>query len=206
MTTFNTSPTCMTAPQFRHLLPLFFLSAASQIWAHPLPEVPVKTDFDGAGGCVVTLEVDPRSFEADPNKAPSLTKADFERLSEPQQLALKTKAADYIRRVVKWHFDGAEAMEPEFTFTFTAPEGIALNLPEDVVVLHGVWSGRSPAGAKGYSLISTKEATLSLLIHHSIKGMPLERFAVLFPGETSFVLDLTTWQPRSAAPAAITAP
>ncbi|MBK8093477.1 MAG: hypothetical protein IPK32_16225 [Verrucomicrobiaceae bacterium] len=195
----------MTATPFRRFFALFFLSAAPLAWAHPLPEIPVRTDFDGAGGCVVTVEIDPRSCEADPNTAPSLTKADYDLTPEPQREALKKKASEYIHRVLKWSFEGAGAFAPELAFAFSAPDGKPLQFPDEVVVLHGVWTGKTPAGSKGYAMSATKEGSLSVVIHHTAKGMPVERFAVLFPGETSYTLDMTTWLPRTAAPAPITA-
>ena len=187
-------------------LPALLCALASAALAHPLPEIPVRTDFDGAGGCVVRVEIDPRSFEADPNTTPSLTKADFDLTPEPQKAEMKKKAAEYIHRAVKWQFDPAGAFKPEFTFTFSGQDGKALEHGEDVVVLSGVWSGKMPAGATGYSFSASKEGTLAVVLHHTVKGMPVERFQVLFPGESSYVLDLASWQPRTPAPPVITAP
>lgn len=189
----------------RRLFPLLLLLATAPALAHPLPEIPVRTDFDGVGGCVIQVEIDPRSFEPDPNVAPSLTKADFDLTPEPRREAMKKQAVEYIHRVVKWQFEPQGAFVPEFTFTFGGQDGKKLEYPEDVVVLRGVWSGKSPAAATGYSYTATKDGQLSVILHHTAKGTPVERFQVLFPGETSYVLDMRTWLPRTAAPAPITA-
>lgn len=173
---------------------------------HPLPDVPVDTDFDGKGGCTVRVEVDPRCFEADPNTALSLTNADLAYLDAAKRDELKAKAAAYVAKVVKWSFDGAGAFKPEFAFTFTTHANVALANADDVVVLTGMWKGKVPDGATGYALEATPEGQLSVVIHHVAKGKPVERFQVLFPGENSYVLDLGTYLPRTKAPALITVP
>ncbi|MBL9133313.1 MAG: hypothetical protein JNG86_19030 [Verrucomicrobiaceae bacterium] len=194
-------------PLLPRLLPLLISALLTTVClAHPLPEIPVDTDFDGKGGCTLRIEIDPRSFEEDPNTAPSLTNADLALLNAAGRDELKKKAAAYIARVVAWNFDPTGAFKPVFNFTFTSHENVELKNPEDVVVLTGTWSGPVPAGASGYSMEATPAGTLSVVIHHTARGEKVERFQVLFPGEKSYVLDLRTYLPRTAAPAPITAP
>lgn len=190
-------------PRFSALFALTLLALACQ--AHPLPEIPVDTDFDGKGGCTVRVEIDPRSFEVDPNSAPSLTNADLAFLNAARRDDLKKQAAAYIARMVKWEFDPTGAFEPQFTFEFTTHANAPLKNPEDVVVLTGTWAGKTPAGASGYSMSASKEGVLAVVIHHVARGMPVERFQVLFPGEKSYVLDLGTFLPRTAAPPPVVA-
>lgn len=188
------------------LLALALAASAPVLHAHPLPEIPVDTSFDGKGGCSVRIEIDPRSFEDDPNTALSLTNADYALLDAAGKDALKKKAAAYIAKVVTWEFDGSGAFRPEFSFNFTTHGNVELKNPDDVVVLTGSWTGTVPAGATGYGMTATKEGSLAVVIHHVARGMPVERFQVLFPGEKSYVLDLNTFQPRTKAPPVITAP
>lgn len=190
---------------FRRSLAILLTLSGGVCLAHPLPDVPVDTDFDGKGGCTVRVEIDPRCFEPDPNTALSVTNADLAYLDAAKRDELKAKAAAYIAKVVKWNFDGAGAFKPEFVFSFTTHANAALANAEDIVVLTGTWKGQVPDGATGYGLEATPEGQLSVVIHHVAKGKPVERFQVLFPGENSYVLDLGTYSPRTKAPAVITA-
>lgn len=191
---------------FRRSFAILLTLSIGVCLAHPLPDVPVDTEFDGKGGCTVRVEIDPRCFESDPNTALSVTNADLAYLDAGKREALKAKAAAYIAKVVRWNFDGAGAFAPTFDFTFTTHANVALANPEDVVVLTGTWKGKVPDSATGYALEASPEGQLSVVIHHVANGKPVERFQVLFPGENSYVLDLETYLPRTKAPALITAP
>jgi len=192
----------MNLPLLRSLA---LLSLAMPCLAHPLPDIPVDTDFDGKGGCTVRIEVDPRCFEPDPNTALSLTNADLALADAAKRQEWKTKAAAYANRNVKWVFDPTGAVQPEFVFEFTTHANVPLQNPDDVVVLTGTCICKVPVGATGYSINATPEGTLSVVIHHAARGVKVERFQVLFPGEKGYVLDLGTFLPRTAAPAPITA-
>lgn len=187
-------------------LPAVFLVAfCSLAHAHPLPEIPIHASFDGVGGLSITTEVDPRSFEPDPNVAPSVTKADFALTPAAQQDKWKTQASDYIRKTVLFLLDGAPPLEPVFEWTFTTNNNVPLANEEDVVVLTGKASVKIPPAATGFSIEATKTGSLSVILRNVVRGTTLERFQVLFPGETSYVLDLKTWEPRTPPPAVIEA-
>jgi hypothetical protein len=84
-------------------------------------------------------------------------------------------------------------------------ENAPLKHAEDPVMLTGTWKGKIPAGTTGYSIKALQTGTLSVLYHNTALGKKLERYQILFPGETSYVLDLKTFKPRTAAPPPITA-
>jgi hypothetical protein len=178
---------------------------AAPLIAHPLPDVAFRANFEENGDWVLQAEIDPRSFEPDPNVAPYLTKADLEFTAPEQQAKLKTTAGDYIQRVVKVVLDPAVPVKPEFVWEFTTMENAPLKLPEDPVMLPGTWRGKIPEGTTGYSIEALPEGTLSVLYHNTALGKKVERYQILFPGESSYVLDLKTFKPRSKAPAPITA-
>lgn len=186
------------------LLPvLAFAAFCGLAHAHPLPEIPIQASFDGQGGLSLLTEVDPRCFEPDPNTAPSVTKADFALTPAAQQAQWKTQASDYIRKTVLFLLDGAPPLEPEFEWSFTTHENVPLKNDDDVVVLTGTASVKIPPAATGFSIEATKAGQLSVILRNVVRGTTLERFQVLFPGETSYVLDLKTWQPRTPPPAVI---
>ncbi|MDI1311118.1 hypothetical protein [Prosthecobacter sp.] len=173
--------------------------------AHPLPDVAVRANFEQNGDWMLQVEIDPRSFEPDPNVAPYLTNADFGVTPAEQQEKLKTMAREYVQRVVAVVLDPVAEVKPELTWEFTAAENAPLKLPEDPVMLTGTWRTKLPAGSTGYSIKALPTGTLSVLYHNTALGKKVERYQILFPGETSYVLDLKTFTPRSKAPPPITA-
>lgn len=194
----------MKIPAF--CLPLLLLQAfVSPSLAHPLPDVPVRADFAQDGSWTLQVEVDPRCFEEDPNIALSVTNADLALFTPERKEQLKTAARDYLRRVVEIVLDPAAAVSPEFVFEFTTHENVPLKAPEDIVVLTGTWKTQVPEGTTGYSIKALPAGELSVLYHNTALGKKLDRFQILFPGETSYVLDLKTFTPRTKAPPLITA-
>ncbi|MEZ5386162.1 MAG: hypothetical protein R3F13_11670 [Prosthecobacter sp.] len=173
--------------------------------AHPLPDVAFRAHFEENGDWTLQVEIDPRSFEPDPNVAPYLTNADLGYTPQEQKEKLKTTADDYIHRVVKVVLDPAVEVKPDFGWDFTTMENAPLKEPEDPVMLTGTWRGKVPDGTTGYSIEALPEGTLSVLYHNTALGKKVERYQILFPGETSYVLDLKTFKPRTQAPPPITA-
>ena len=196
-------------PDCNMRLPLFSALFAAAICglahAHPLPEIPIYASFDGEGGLSIRTEVDPRCFEPDPNVAPSVTQADFTLTSADQRAKWKAQASDYIRQTVRFLLDGAPALNPVFEWNFTTHENMPLTNDDDVVVLTGISNLKLPPTATGFSIEATKVGSLSVLLRNAVRNTVLERFQVLFPSETSYVLDLKTWQPRTPPPAVIEA-
>lgn len=181
------------------------LALVSPSAAHPLPDVPVRADFAQDGAWTLQVEVDPRCFEPDPNTALSVTNADLAIYTAERKEQFKASAKDYMKRVVGIVLDPAAPIDPEFVFEFTTHENVPLGKPEDVVVLTGTWKTKVPEGTMGYSIKALPAGTLSVLYHNTALGKKLDRFQILFPGESSYVLDLKTFTPRTKAPPLITA-
>jgi HupE / UreJ protein len=176
--------------------------------AHPVPDIPVRTFFPGDGTARVTVEVDPRCFDAEPETAPSLLPPIFATLSAEEKAALQRKAAELVRRCVEFTLEPVGRVQPDFTFTFTARSGAPIGGEEDPVVLTGEWRTTLAAGLTGWRIRSSKESTLSVVFQNIIRGEVHPRLAVLFPGEQSFTLDLTelrALQPGAATPGSIPA-
>ena len=170
----------------KHLLSpatLLFVTAAL---AHPVPDIPVRTWLTTDGGCTVTVEVDPRCFEPDPNTAASLMQPILPTLSAERRAELMTKAAALVKKYVVFEFDPTGPVQPEFTFEFTGHDRAPLVREEDIVVLTGTWTTRAPAGSAAWRIQATKETPLAIVFRNYFEGREQPQFSVLFPGETSF--------------------
>jgi hydrogenase/urease accessory protein HupE len=185
-------------PQAAIFLLLFLLGAAG---AHPIPDIPVRTFFPGDGTARITVEVDPRCFEPDPNVAPSLTLADFAHVAEGARAEMQQKAADLVRRYIEFTLEPLGPQQPAFKFAFTGHGGAELTAPDNVVVLTGEWLTPLPAGLSGWRIRATKEAKLSVIFQNIIRGEVHPRLMVLFPGETSYSLDIAALATVPAAAA-----
>jgi hydrogenase/urease accessory protein HupE len=160
--------------------------------AHAIPDVPVRTSFDDKGAFVITVEINPRCFEADPNKAPSLLKSDLDAKQPTEREALLTKAATFANSYVEYSLLPQGKTEPSFKYTFSGEAGVPLTKPEDIVVMTGTATGQAPAGSTGYRIHAKPENTLSVLFLNTLHGQSQDRMQVLFPGEDSFTLNLTS--------------
>jgi hydrogenase/urease accessory protein HupE len=168
-------------------------------YAHPIPDLPVRASFEADGACEIQVEIDLRCFEADPNKAPSVLQEAFAGMTPEQREALKKKAATYLAESVEFFFEPLGRLAPDFVFDFTTPEGHPLSKPDDIVVLTGIWRTKIPAGIAGYRIRALLGKNLSVLYLNKLLGKQVERMQVLFPGEDSFVLNLTPVASKTAA-------
>jgi hypothetical protein len=160
--------------------------------AHPVPDIPVRTFFPGDGTARVTVEIDPRCFEPDPENAPSLVQHGFSAFTDVEKEALKTRAADFVRRSVEFTLEPIGKMQPEFTFAFTGKSGGAIGGADDPIVLTGEWKTKLAAGLSGWKIRALDAGKLSVVFQNIIRGETHPRLAVLFPGESSFTLELET--------------
>jgi len=199
-------------PDMRRI-PAFILVAlalarfSSQAVAHPIPDVPVHAFFEENRACRIQVEVDPRCFEADPNTAPSLLHGQLRKeLSEEQRAGLKAKAKEFLRHTVELFFEPQGRILPEFEFEFTGQEGAPLKNADEVVVLTGSWSTTVPDGMKGYRIRALDGGKLCVLFLNNLRGKAVERVAVLFPGETSYLLDPAGPAPVTSAAAFLESP
>lgn len=183
----------MMHPFFRYaaaaLAGVFLLAVRTE--AHPIPDIPVRGSFAAGGDCTVSVEVDLRCFDANPAEAPSLLNWVFRTISAEQRAGLQKQAAELVQRCVEFHFEPLGQVRPQFAFEFTKQGGGALEKDEDIVVLTGTWKTAVPAGISGWKIRATPETKLAVVFQNIIDGETHPRLAVLFPGETSFTLDLT---------------
>jgi hypothetical protein len=179
----------MPAPRLLPFLLVFLF--AGWAGAHPIPDVPVRAYFETGGACRMVTEVDPRCFNSDPDIAPSLLFKELKTKSAEEKQAMLEQAGTYVSRTIEFFFEPVGRIAPEFQFAWTGHGGAELKADEDVSVMTGTWQTTVPAGLQGYRLRATPEGKVSVLFLNHLRGEAVERTAVLFPGETSFLLDLS---------------
>lgn len=196
------------------LLISVFLACVTMGFGHPLPDLPVRSHFSGDGTAEIRVEVDPRSFEKDPEAEGYIMKAIIDRLTPEEVAEMKAQAAKFVSERLRFHFDPIGVVTPEFTWEFQklGDKG-ALVDPADEIVLIGSWQVRGLSGMSAYRLEALPMAPekmgipLNVVFLNFIGGRQVERYGVLFPGETSFSLDLVDLAknavPPSADPAAV---
>jgi len=186
--------TCKTPFPFHSLVLISFLWLSAGIRcasAHPVPDVPVQAHFEADGSCLIRVEIDPRSFAADPEKEPFLQHWVLQRMTPTEQEELLSKGRDWMTRFVELRFEPLGKVQPEFTFRFTGHGNKPLAGNEDPVMLTGEWRTKVPAGIEGYRVKSLPGGKLSVVVVNHLRGQPVQRIHVLFPDETSYLLDLT---------------
>jgi|GEM_PF-162386 len=167
------------------------LCLLSVAWAHPVPDIPVRTYFTQDGKCTLTVEVDPRCFAEDPNAAASLMQPLLPGLSAERVTELKTKAQALVKKYIEFLFDPSGPIQPEFTFEFTGHNRGPLDKEDDIVVLTGTYETQVPKGSTAWRIRATKDTPLAIVFRNYISGVEHPKFSVLFPGETSFPFDLS---------------
>ena len=158
--------------------------------ANPEPDIPVRCRFDKDGTCTISVEIDPRCFTANPMRERYRMKADLDYDSAADLQKWKDLTADALPRWLAFQFDPATPLKPEFTLAFTGQNQAAMVKPDDPFVVTATWKFKRPPGMKSLRVQATKAARFSVVVRHFIDGVEQKRFATLFPGETSFVLDL----------------
>jgi hydrogenase/urease accessory protein HupE len=179
-------------PLFRQLLSFLLLATAIPLLAHPIPDIPVRGNFLSGGEAIISVEVNPRCFEPDPLTAPSLVNRVYASLPDDRKAELQAKSKELVNRLIEFYFDPVGRIHPDFKFDFTGEARKDLQSEEDIVVLTGSWKTRVASGLTGWKVRSAPENKLSVVFQNIINGEVHPRLAVLFPGETSFALDLTT--------------
>lgn len=176
----------------RCFLSVFFVFAlVSGVSGHPTPDIPVRAFFEEDGSARIQVEVDLRLFSENPEEELYLQSWTLEETSEDEKKELIAQAALYIQKAVEFRFEPKGSFKPEFKFTFTTLGGRAFKKIDDPLVLTGEWKTAVPEGVQGYRIKALPEGEFSVMFINTLKGEKVERFQALFPGEDSFVLDLT---------------
>lgn len=159
--------------------------------AHPIPDVPLRAFFEADGSAVIQIELDTRCFSQDPEPEPYLFLEEYLLLSEAERDRLRAQARAYAGKVLQLSFEPGGPARPQWEFEFTTFRSQPLTRADDPVMLTGSWRLKDLSGLTGYQASSLPEAELSLLFLNYYRGEILRGIQVLFPGETSRVLDLS---------------
>lgn len=159
--------------------------------AHSIPDIPVRADFKPNGQMELTIEINPRNWEASPAEAPSLEYKPFLAMPQAQKDALIVRTKQFVADYLEFTLEPLGNVQPDFTWDFVAETSKPLMAMNDAVVARGRWKTTVPAGISGWKVRSKPGHKVSVVFLNSIDGKEHPRVAVLFPGESSFTLDLT---------------
>ena len=161
------------------------------LYAHSIPDIPVRADFKADGQMELSIEINPRNWELSPAEAPSLEYKPFILMPQAKKDALIARTKQFISDYIEFTLEPLGNIQPDFTWDFVAETGKPLLAMNDAVVARGKWKTTVPAGISGWKVRSKPGHKVSVVFLNTINGKEHERVAVLFPGEASFTLDLT---------------
>src|SRR6185369_13023792 len=119
---------------------------------------------------------------------------------------LQKQIEKLARESIEYYFEPVGRIEPEFKWEWIGQGHQPLMNDDDVVVLTGSWKTTIAAGLTGWKIRATPGKKLAVVFQNFIDGAMHPREAVLFPGETSFTLDLsrlTASTPTTPTPGSI---
>lgn len=169
---------------------LAFALSANFAGAHPMPDVLVRSFFNEDGSVVIRIELDPRAFAEDPLNEPYTENWMLKDMEGEERAALVAKAEAYVKQAVELRFLPKGKVEPELEWRFTAHDDGPLEKVDDPVMLTGEWNSTVPPELEGYQVHAPDYRDLSVYFLNHIRDEAVERYQVMFPGETSYVLDL----------------
>ena len=160
-------------------------------FAHPIPDIPVRSFFAADGTATIQVEVDPRCFAPDPLHEPYLMKAVFQTMDEEEKAQLFSRTKEFIARLITFRATPGGPFQPEFDLRFTAfgNEELTAGLPWDTPVAITGESKVDVSHLEEYQVASGKDMPFSVQVINVVKG-ERQSLQVLFPGEESRVLDL----------------
>lgn len=177
----------MRTPFFLIFLWVFAFSGL----AHPFPDLPVRADFKFNGEAHITVEIDPRCFEVDPEKEPYLVNGVYQALDKKDLAEMEKKANALIAKSIKFSFDPPLAEKPVFTYRYTTLADKPIDKKDQTpVVLQADWKFKIPLNTKTYQITALPEGKYSVQFINSILGQQKD-LNVLFPKESSYKLDLS---------------
>lgn len=189
----------------RLLAALFAFAFTAIAWSHPVPDLPVRSHFALDGSAEIRIEVDPRGFSNDPESVNYYQKGAIESLAPEKVQQMKDTAELFVGQRLRFFFDPVGEVKPKITWEFKklGDGGIPFEtddtnlLKGDETVLVGSWKTQVISGMTGYRIEALPltpgkiGVPLNVMFVNFIGGKQIERYAVLYPGETSFTLDLT---------------
>ena len=171
---------------------VLFSTLASSAIAHPLPDVPLRSFFEADGSAVIKIEVDTRCFSKDPEAEPYLRLDQYLRMAQVERDQLRSEALTYVRRAVEFTLNPGGVVQPDWVFEFTTFQSHQFSRANDPVMLTGSWNLEPLAGLKSYQVRALPGGNLSVLFLNYYQQKILSGIQVLFPGESSHVLNIAS--------------
>lgn len=169
---------------------LFLLFAVSQLFAHPAPELAVRSHFDSETRTLtLRFEADPRVlFDGDPEEVPFLKPFVVDAMSDEEKAAEIAEVEKYALDAVPIYFSPEQQIEPDFEWNYGVfGDGDVERTPDSDLVIHGEWKFTVPEGATGFYIAPKEGLPVSVRFENFLNGEKLERYQILFGGETSYV-------------------
>lgn len=171
--------------------------------AHPVPDIPIRSHFDGEGNLTIRVEIDWRAYLEDPESELYMLKWYYDRMDDEEKAEHIAPAQQFIDERVVFEFEPSGVFRPEFEkWEWRKLGDFPLEELDDEVVMVGEWTTRIPPGTTGYKISANKVGGLTVIFENHIAGEKQERFAGLWPGESSFTLDVAELAPAAPASAA----
>lgn len=177
--------------KFFALFGIFFLSLNS-IFGHPIPDLPVYGSFEANGSSSVALSIDTRCFGEDPEGIPFLSLEEFETFTAEHKQSLLGQAGKFVKNSLRVRINHSEWFLPDFSFEFEQMDADELSEEETLVFIRGFSELPQEPVILNYQIQALEQAQYDLVFTNSINGVPQRRVNVLWPGEESFVLDLSS--------------
>jgi hypothetical protein len=143
----------------------------------------------------IRIELDPRCYEPDPEAVEYYLKNQIEKLDEATVKEMQSKASQFIDQRLRFIFEPNGVKIPTFNWEIRKIGDEAWDDPDAETVFVASWKFQLE-GEKSYQLQAlkmgenSKGIPLNVVFVNYLNGVQAERYAVLFPGETSFALDL----------------
>lgn len=177
-----------------------FLFSLGFTHGHPIPDIPVIGDFDENGSSQITVEIDTRSFTEDPEEEPMLELEVFQKLTEQERNELLRLGKELVQNALLIRFDEKEWISPQFEFGFEKKIGGNEVDETDIFVIRGYLRKFLDFKTKSYQIRSKESAAYDLIFTNRLNSIPQKRVNVLFPGEDSFILDLSNFFTKKVKP------
>ena len=183
----------------RHLVFLLSISGSfGFLQGHPIPDIPVLGSFDSNGSMTISVEIDPRGFSEDPEKEPFLQREAFDGLDASERKALVKNAGSLVAKALRVRFNRGVWFLPEFRYEFVGKSHEKFELEGMVFFLRGTYKHSPDATVNSYQIKAQETAEYDLVFMNILNGKAQKRVNVLWPGEESFTLDLTSFFRDSA--------
>ena len=174
---------------------LFLISLPTFLTGHPIPDIPVQGDFSKGGATVISVDVDPRCFEEDPEKVPYITLKALEELSLEEREELFHKTQKLLAKTLQFKFEPGPWFLPEFEYSFANRKEGELQNPEDEITIRATWKTQLQHTHTLYMFRALETAEYVVLSKNAIEGEPQSDVQALFPGEESVQVDVTRVRP-----------